>query len=313
MNTNKFNAIDWNSCQEFDLLIWEQNKRNLWFDTEIPLSDDKNTWSRMSSNEQDTYKKVLGGLTLLDTQQSFVGMPRIMLECNDLFQKSIMTFMSMMETVHAKSYSSIFSTLCTTKEIKDIFDWTETNIYLVEKMRIILDVYNNIPKYSLSTAMAASVMLESFLFYSGFFYPLYLAANGKLTNSDEIINLIIRDEALHGVYIGQLAQQQNSYDVKLINQIFNDLLTIEFEYCEYLYKDLNLVNDAKNFVRYNANKAFMNLGLDVPFPTLRESDVNPMVIKGLDTDAKNHDFFSKKGNGYIRGTVEKTNDDDFDF
>jgi ribonucleoside-diphosphate reductase beta chain len=313
MSTNKFTAINWNDCPEFDLMIWNQNKRQIWFDTEISLSDDKNTWSIMTVKEQDTYKKVLGGLTLLDTQQSLVGMPMIMLSCNDLFQKSIMTFMSMMETVHAKSYSSIFSTLCTTNEINDIFDWTETNIYLVEKMRIVLDVYNNMSKYSLSTAMATSVMLESFLFYSGFFYPLYLAANGKLTNSNEIINLIVRDEAVHGIYIGQLAQQQKNYDEKLIRKIFNDLLTIELEYCEYLYKDSNLVREAQNFVRYNANKAFMNLGLDVPFCDLKESDVNPMVIKGLDTQTKNQDFFSKKGNGYIKAEVVKTNDDDFDF
>lgn len=56
-------------------------------------------------------------------------------------------------------------------------------------------------------AMVASVFLESYLFYSGFFYPLYLAGQGKLTASGEIINLIIRDESIHGVFVGILAQQ----------------------------------------------------------------------------------------------------------
>ena len=51
-------------------------------------------------------------------------------------------------------------------------------------------------------AMVASVFLESYLFYSGFFYPLYLAGQGKLTASGEIINLIIRDESIHGVFVG---------------------------------------------------------------------------------------------------------------
>lgn len=306
-------AIDWNRCNETDLMFWEQNKRNIWFDTEIPLSDDKNTWAKMSSLEKEAYKKVLGGLTLLDTQQALVGMPRIMLETNDMFQKSIMTFMSMMESVHAKSYSSIFSTLCSTEEIKDIFNWTDNNIYLQEKMKIILDVYNNISKYSLSTAMAVSVMLESFLFYSGFYYPLYLAAYGKLTNSNEILNLIIRDESVHGAYIGYIAQQQNNYNIKQIKEIFKNLLTIELEYCDYIYKDLGLSEDCQKFVKYNSNKAFMNLGLDIPFENLKDSDVNPMVIKGLNTESKNHDFFSKKGNGYIKGVVEKTTDDDFNF
>ncbi|MTV75348.1 ribonucleotide-diphosphate reductase subunit beta, partial [Streptococcus pneumoniae] len=48
----------------------------------------------------------------------------------------------------------------------------------------------------------ASVFLETFLFYSGFFTPLYYLGNNKLANVAEIIKLIIRDESVHGTYIG---------------------------------------------------------------------------------------------------------------
>ena len=44
--------------------------------------------------------------------------------------------------------------------------------------------------------------LETFLFYSGFFTPLYYLGNNKLANVAEIIKLIIRDESVHGTYIG---------------------------------------------------------------------------------------------------------------
>ncbi len=43
----------------------------------------------------------------------------------------------------------------------------------------------------------ASVFLETFLFYSGFFTPLYYLGNNKLANVAEIIKLIIRDESVH--------------------------------------------------------------------------------------------------------------------
>lgn len=43
--------------------------------------------------------------------------------------------MAFMESVHAKSYSSIFSTLCSTKQIDDAFDWSEQNPYLQRKRR----------------------------------------------------------------------------------------------------------------------------------------------------------------------------------
>ena len=38
-------------------------------------------------------------------------------------------------SVHAKSYSSIFSTLNTKKEIEEIFEWTNNNEYLQKKSK----------------------------------------------------------------------------------------------------------------------------------------------------------------------------------
>ena len=42
----------------------------------------------------------------------------------------------------------------------------------------------------------ASTLLESFLFYSGFYLPMYFSAHAKLTNTADVIRLIIRDEAV---------------------------------------------------------------------------------------------------------------------
>lgn len=53
----------------------------------------------------------------------------------------------------------------------------------------------------------ASVFLESFLFYSGFWLPMYWSSRGKLTNTADLIRLIIRDEAVHGYYIGYKYQK----------------------------------------------------------------------------------------------------------
>jgi ribonucleoside-diphosphate reductase beta chain len=51
--------------------------------------------------------------------------------------------------------------------------------------------------------------------------------------------------------------------------------------------------------------------LDPAFP---EEEVNPIVFNGISTRTKQHDFFSKKGNGYVRTIhVETLTDDDFRF
>lgn len=85
--------------------------------------------------------------------------------------------------------------MCTPKEIEEIFEWTETNKYIQFKAKTIQDIYlNGTPLQK----KVASVFLESFLFYSGFFTPLYYVGMGKMTNVAEVIKLILRDESVHG-------------------------------------------------------------------------------------------------------------------
>ena len=318
-------AVNWNKKEDdFSLMFWKQNIAQFWTEEEIAVSSDKNTWVQLSKEEQIAYKRVLGGLTLLDTKQGGEGMPLVLVHLENLQAKSVLAFMGAMEEVHAKSYSHIFTTLATEEEIDDIFEWVDNHPLLEKKAGIITSYYRRllkpeVTKKELYMAMVASVFLESYLFYSGFFYPLYLAGQGKLTASGEIINLIIRDESIHGVFVGILAQQifaelsaEDQQEVqKETQELLMELYEIEMAYTEEIYTSIGLVEDVNRFVRYNANKGLMNLGLE---PKFEEEEINPIVLNGLRTDTKNHDFFSVKGNGYVKATnVEKLADDDFVF
>ncbi|EJS74477.1 class 1b ribonucleoside-diphosphate reductase subunit beta [Bacillus cereus] len=318
-------AVNWNKKEDdFSLMFWKQNIAQFWTEEEIAVSSDKNTWAQLSKEEQVAYKRVLGGLTLLDTKQGGEGMPLVLVHLENLQAKSVLAFMGAMEEVHAKSYSHIFTTLATEEEIDDIFEWVDKHPLLEKKAGIVTSYYRRllkpeVTKKELYMAMVASVFLESYLFYSGFFYPLYLAGQGKLTASGEIINLIIRDESIHGVFVGILAQQifaelsaEDQQEVqKETQELLMELYEIEMAYTEEIYTSIGLVEDVNRFVRYNANKGLMNLGLE---PKFEEEEINPIVLNGLRTDTKNHDFFSVKGNGYVKATnVEKLADDDFVF
>lgn len=90
-------------------------------------------------------------------------------------------------SMHAKSYSSIFSTLNTPAEIDEIFEWTNNNQFIQFKAKAISEIYEN---GSALQKKAASVMLESFLFYSGFYAPLYYLGINKMPNVAEVIRLI---------------------------------------------------------------------------------------------------------------------------
>ncbi|RNB73286.1 class 1b ribonucleoside-diphosphate reductase subunit beta [Brevibacillus panacihumi] len=314
-------AVNWNRPDDdFTMTFWNQNIMQFWTDDEIPLSDDKMAWLELSAAERDTYKKVLGGLTLLDTVQGGIGMPKILEHVDGLQRKAVLGFMGMMEQIHAKSYSSIFTTLATTEEIDGIFRWIEKNPRLQTKAELISNYYQNIhsPK-DLYLAMVASVFLESYLFYSGFFYPLFLAGQGKMTSSGEIIDLIVRDESIHGLYVGVLAQEvfqklsvaEQASAKEELYALLDKLHENEMAYTAELYSGIGLTEEVQAYVRYNANKALMNLGLEPLFP---EEEVNPIVLNGIRTHTKQHDFFSKKGNGYVRTIhVEPLTDDDFRF
>ena len=318
-----YTAANWSQQDDnFTQMFYNQNTKQFWLPEEISLNGDLLTWKLLSNEEKDTYKKVLAGLTLLDTEQGNTGMPSIAEHVQGHQRKAVLNFMAMMENaVHAKSYSNIFLTLASTEEINEVFKWVTENKHLQKKASTIVDIYRQIApddEISLYKAMVASVYLESFLFYSGFYYPLYFFGQGKLMNSGEIINLIIRDESIHGVYVGLLAQEifkkQSDETKEELKQyalgLLLDLYENEVLYTEDVYDQVGLTSDVKKFIRYNANKAVQNLGFD---PYFEAEEVNPVVLNGLDTKTKSHDFFSQKGDGYKKATVEALKDEDFIF
>lgn len=324
MKLMKHKAVNWNKKDDgFTQSFWEQNVKQFWLPEEISVSKDLKVWNNELTEEQkELYKKVFGGLTLLDTKQANDGVPSMMSLTEDMQRKAVLSFMGTMEEIHAKSYSSIFMTLLSTPEIDELFEWVENEPTLQKKAELVLAQYKSTyTKRELFLSMATSVFLESFLFYSGFFFPLYLAGQGKMVASGEIISLILRDESLHGKYIGLLAQElfkefsEEERD-KLHTEIlliFDKLYMNEVNYVNTIYKDSGLINDVIVFMKYNANNAFKNLGFNEVFGGITERHVNPVVLNGLSTETKTHDFFSTKGNGYQKGIVEELTDEDFKF
>lgn len=318
-------AVNWNKEDDMTNVFWRQNISQMWVETEFKVSKDLSSWEGLSVDEKDTFKKVLAGLTGLDTHQADDGMPLIMLHTEDLRKKAVYSFMGMMEQVHAKSYSHIFTTLLPSKETNDLLDtWVLENEELAFKADKIVSRYHklygkNPSVYDQYMARVASVFLESFLFYSGFYYPLYLAGQGRMTTSGEIIRKILLDESIHGVFTGldaqmlraELSDEEQERADKEMYELLKELYANEEKYTKDLYDKLDLTEDVLNYVQYNANKALANLGFDSYF---EEHSFNPIIENALDTTTKNHDFFSVKGDGYVLAlNVESIQDEDFVF
>ena len=311
--------INWNKIEDpVDLEVWNRLTANFWLPEKVPISNDIQSWGTLRDDEKTLTMRVFTGLTMLDTIQGTVGAMSLMPDARTQHEEAVITNIAFMESVHAKSYSSVFSTLCSTQDIDEAFRWSEDNPFLQKKAEIVLKYYRGEDPLK---RKAASTLLESFLFYSGFYLPMYWSSRAKLTNTADLIRLIIRDEAVHGYYIGYKFQQAfneesperqeeiKTYTYDLLMELYDN----EIKYTADLYDGIGLTEDVKKFLHYNANKALMNLGFDALF-SKDTTDVNPAILSALSPNAdENHDFFSGSGSSYVIGKQESTEDEDWDF
>ena len=322
-NSQRINGIsrpiNWNKIEDpVDLEVWQRLTQNFWLPERVALSNDLQSWETLRPEEKALTVKVFTGLTMLDTIQGTFGAVAMMPDVRTQHEEAVLGNIVFMEHVHAKSYSSIFSTFCSSNEIEDAFRWSEENPYLQKKAEIVLSYYHGDDPLK---RKIASTLLESFLFYSGFYLPFYWSSRAKLTNTADLIRLIVRDEAVHGYYIGyklQLAyaEQSEERQAELKDFAYDLLMELyenEVKYAADLYDGIGLTEDVKKFLHYNANKALMNLGFEPLFPA-DSTQVSPAILASLSPSGdENHDFFSGSGSSYVIGRHEATTDDDWDF
>ncbi|MFT8872477.1 MAG: class 1b ribonucleoside-diphosphate reductase subunit beta [Sporolactobacillus sp.] len=321
-------AINWNgNDNQVAKVYWKQNINQFWTEEAFKVSRDLSDWDAMNDDEQATYVEVLSGLTGLDREQGDNGMPLISIHHDNMHEQAVFAWMGMMEHIHAKSYSHIFSTLISSaKTDYYLNEWVAAQPQLQEKYRLIAQWYDqlydkreNVTPYKRYMAMCASVFLESFSFYSGFFYPVFLSGQGRMIASGEIIRKIIQDESIHGSFTGMVAQRLYNEELSKDEQAAADaamyalldrLLAIEKAYTAEIYTKIGLVQEVTDYVLYNANRALQNLGHDDKY---EHAPVSQIVLNGIDTGTINHDFFSTKGDYVVPLNIEPLTDEDFTF
>lgn len=315
----RIRPINWNRVtDEKDLEVWNRLTANFWLPEKVPLSNDLPTWQQMTEQDRTLTMRVFTGLTMLDTVQATVGEISQIQDARTEHEEAVYTNIAFMQAVHARSYSSVFSTLSHTPEIDAAYRWAVNNDYLQERAKRVLVHYYG--ESSLKRKVA-STLLSSLLLYAGFYLPLHFSTRGMLMNTADMIRLILRDKAVHGYYSGYkyqrgLETRSESEQAQMREFTFTlleDLYELELKYSGELYEPLGLMDDVATFVRYNANKALMNLGYPERF-SAGETDVKPEILAALSPGSEeNHDFFSGSGSSYVIGKAEETLDDDWEF
>lgn len=310
--------INWNRVSdEKDLEIWNRLTANFWLPEKVPLSNDHQAWQALAPHERTLTMRVFTGLTMLDTVQATVGEICQIQDARTEHEEAVYTNIAFMQSVHARSYSSVFSTLTSTREIDEAYRWAIGNDLLQARCKKVLQHYYGPDPLK---RKVSSTLLSSLLLYAGFYLPLHFSVHATLTNTADMIRLILRDKAVHGYYSGYKYQRgleahPNRRDEmkEFTYTLLEELYELELDYSGELYEPLGLMDDVAAFVRYNANKSLMNLGYPARF-TADETSVSPEILAALAPSAdENHDFFSGSGSSYIIGKAEHTSDDDWDF
>lgn len=293
------------------------NKKNFWDPDKHQVSRDTDNWVRQTPAMRTAVTRAFGGLTFLDTVQGLVGVPNIKPFAVTVHEPHVLSGFEFFEIIHAQSYSRINQALLSPKEIREAREWTKTHPTLSKKLAIFERVYRSGDP---ALVRIASVFFESFMFWTSFFLPLYLDRfpNQRLQVTATIIKLIMRDEGIHGYYIGYKFQRQLEKFVELAKgteneftldevkeyyrlkavDLFWEIYEVEYDYTVDLYSDVGLVDKVNQFLCYNANKAFMNLGYTTPIFGPEQAKVDSLIFALMTSMGTTDDIFSGELSSY---------------
>ncbi|ATZ17187.1 ribonucleoside diphosphate reductase 2 betachain [Williamsoniiplasma luminosum] len=312
-------SINWNVINDNkDLEVWNRITQNFWLPEKIPVSNDLPSWKTLTPDWQQLITRTFTGLTLLDTVQATIGDTSQMPSSLTDHEQIIYTNFAFMVGVHARSYGTIFSTLCSSEQIEEAHTWVINCESLQKRAKALIPYY--VGEDPLKSKVAAALM-PGFLLYGGFYLPFYLSARAKLPNTSDIVRLILRDKVIHNYYSGYKYQQklqklslEKQQAMKtFVFDLMYELIELEKEYLYELYDGFEIAEDAIKFSIYNAGKFLQNLGYDSPFSET-ETTIKSEIFAQLSARAdENHDFFSGNGSSYVMGVSEETEDADWEF
>ncbi|WP_434343445.1 class 1b ribonucleoside-diphosphate reductase subunit beta [Mycoplasma sp. 06067-C1-B144P-99-0482-3] len=312
-------SVNWNVINdEKDLEVWNRITQNFWLPEKIPVSNDLSSWRSLSAEWQQLVTRTFTGLTLLDTVQATVGdVAQIEHSLTD-HEQVIYSNFAFMVGVHARSYGTIFSTLCSSEQIEEAHEWVVKTESLQKRAKALIPYYAGTDP--LKSKVAAALM-PGFLLYGGFYLPFYLSSRAKLPNTSDIVRLILRDKVIHNYYSGykyqkkvaKLSVEKQAEMKEFVFKLLYELIDLETAYLKELYAGFDIADDAIRFSVYNAGKFLQNLGYDSPFSE-EETRIEPEIFNQLSARAdENHDFFSGNGSSYVMGVSVETEDEDWEF
>lgn len=309
-------SIPWNLCKDKVVIATHRiNQRNGWVTDRINVTGDRVSWTKLTPEQQRAFARTFVILARIDAEQGLVGMDILADRIRDTYVAAVLRYQTGAEIVHSESYFRQLATFISTAQEQEIIEWADNSKevndvigFLIEEM-IRVDEFEQDPLVAESLLLAYSTILESYLFFLLFYYPLYLAdVKQRMTRCAEVIRLILRDESVHGAFSGyvyvrnhsEMTEEQKAVVKEKVENFMGELFKRIDALLDVVYGEVpEIIEDIKRFANYNFNRTLQNLGYAAVFSeeeTAFHPAIESEVKNGLDVT---HDIFSMTGNVYF--------------
>lgn len=286
--------------------LYKKAESSFWTVNEIDLSKDLNDWEKLSNDEKNFIKNIIG---------FFAGSDGIIMEnlavrfMNDIQIPEARAFYSYQifnESIHSETYSLLIDTYIKDKDEKNkIFNSIENIPSVLKKAKWAYKWIED-KEVSFATRLVAFSIVEG-IFFSGSFCAIYwLKKRGLMPGLTFSNELISKDEGMHTEFACLLYSKiKNKVSQELIYEIFKEAVEIEKEFiidsipCAMIGMNADLM---KKYIEFVSDRLLLQLGYDKLYNT-----ENPFDFMELISLRPKSNFFELKVGEYAKSNISVDN------
>lgn len=296
MTKKYYEAINWNDMEDrVDRSAWARLNDIIWEPRHVPVREDRKEFLQLDEPVQQAVLHAFGALSFSSGLQMRNGIEQLKQDAITPEESAVLNALQYLESIANNGYSYVLHELSNDEEVKATLDWANNNPYLQKKIHILSMIYQGGEALQ---KKVADVILETALYHSGFYAPLYLFGEGKMVRTAEIVKLALRGTSFSGIYPGykfrldyaKLGKEEQDDLKKWIDDLYSELVANEEKHIDMMYKDTGWAEDVKHYLYYSVNKAYLNLGFSARYPDTADT-INPIIEKGVIKSAVFEDFF----------------------
>lgn len=139
-----YKAINWNEQLDYlDQYTWEKLTNNFWLDTRISVKEDRNVWNVLELNKKEEICNLLACASLSTAIQSEIGVASLRQNVLTQQEEAILNVITFMESVHTKSFTTIFRSLDIDDRAYEYYQFADANPTLQKKANLFEHIFKN--------------------------------------------------------------------------------------------------------------------------------------------------------------------------